>query len=160
VFDRPTSAGGYFPSAPLVGAEATLHNFFGKGFALAIDGGYGWTSSSVGGLLIGAQPYEYSLITFGGALFYEWFQEGRFIPFVGIHIAFNVMNRRFTDLALAPQTYSIFTPGVLGGLKVRISKRFSVVARARVHYLLYNVDETRSLGSADFGLLLDYEFRD
>jgi hypothetical protein len=54
----------------------------------------------------------------------------------------------------------VFTPGALGGLKVRLSKSISIVARARLHYLLYNVDETRSLGSADFGLLLDYEFRD
>ena len=40
------------------------------------------------------------------------------------------------------------------------ARNSSVVARARFHYLLYNVDETRSLGTADFGLLLDYEFRD
>ncbi|MFT3708646.1 MAG: caspase family protein [Archangium sp.] len=159
VFDRPTSAGGYFPSAPIVGAEATLHNFFGRGFALAIDGGYGWTSSTVSGALIGSQPYDYSLLTFGASLFYEWNQEGRFVPFAGVHVSFNVMTRQFDDAALAKQTYSVFTPGGVGGLKVRITKSISAVARARVHYLLYNVDETRSLGSADFGLLLDYEFR-
>lgn len=160
VFDRPTASGGLFPSAPLLGAEATLHNFFGRGFALAIDGGYGWTSSTVGGSLIGSIPYDYSLITFGASLFYEWNQENRFIPYAGVHISFNIMNRVFEDQALANQTYSIFTPGIAGGLKVRISKSISIVARARVHYLLYNVDETRSLGSADFGALLDYEFRD
>lgn len=159
VFDKPTNAGGYFPSAPLLGAEATLHNFFGRGFALAIDGSYGWTSSTVSSALIGTLPYDYSLVTFGGALFYEWFQEGRFVPFVGVHLAFNVMTRQFSDTAIANQTYSIFTPGAVGGLKVRLSQSISVVGRARVHYLLYNVDETRSLGSADFGLLLDYEFR-
>ena len=160
VFDRPTNAGGYFPSAPLLGAEATLHNFFGRGFALSIDGGYGWTTGLVSGPLLGELTYNYALVTFGASLFYEWFQGDRFIPFAGIHLSFNIMSREFTDTALAKQTYSTFTPGIVGGLKIRLSKNVSVVARARVHYLLYNVDETRNLGSADFGALLDYEFKD
>jgi hypothetical protein len=160
VFDRPTNAGGYFPSAPLLGAEATLHNFFGRGFALSVDGGYGWTNSSVTGPLIGDLAYSYSLITFGAALFYEWFQSERWVPFAGVHLSFNIMSREFTDTTIAKQSYSTFTPGIVGGLKIRLTKNISVVARARVHYLLYNVDETRSLGSADFGALLDYEFKD
>ncbi len=160
VFDRPTNAGGYFPSAPLLSAEATLHNFFGRGFALSVDGGYGWTTSSVSGPLLGDLGYEYALITFGASLFYEWFQDGRWVPYAGVHLSFNIMSRQFTDSALAKQTYSTFTPGIVAGLKFRLTKNVSVVARARVHYLLYNVDETRSLGSTDFGALLDYEFKD
>lgn len=160
VFDRPTNAGGYFPSAPLLTAEATLHNFFGRGFALSIDGGYGWTSSVVSGALLGELAYQYSLITFGGALSYEWFQDSRWVPYAGVHLSFNLMSREFTDVALAKQSYSTFTPGVVAGLKFRITRNVSVIARARLHYLLYNVDETRSLGSADFGALLDYEFKD
>lgn len=70
------------------------------------------------------------------------------------------MNRTFTDTALAPQAYSIFTPGAVVGLKFRITRNIAVVARARLHYLLYNVDETRSLGTADLGGLLEYEFKD
>lgn len=159
-FDRPTNAGGYFPSAPLVGGEATLHNFFGRGFTLGIDGAYGWTSNVVSAPFVGDLAYAYTLVTFGGALFYEWFQDSRWIPYVGVHLSFNIMTRTFTDTALAAQTYSTFTPGVVGGLKIRLSKNISVLARVRVHYLLYNVDETRSLGSADFGALLDYEFKD
>ena len=160
VFDRPTNAGGYFPSAPLLGAEATLHNFFGRGFALSVDGGYGWTTGLVSGPLLGDLTYNYALVTFGASLFYEWFQVDRFIPFAGIHLSFNIMSREFTDTSLAKQTYSTFTPGIVGGLKIRLTQNISVVARARVHYLLYNVDETRNLGSADFGALLDYEFKD
>ncbi len=160
VFDRPTSAGGYFPSAPVVGAELTVHNVFARGFAVGIDAGYGWTSNTVNVDLVGTLPYDYSLITIGASLFYEWFQEGRWVPFAGLHLAFNIMNRTFEDASLSPQSYSIFTPGVVAGLKVRIAGNFSVLGRARVHYLHYDVDETRSLGSADFGLLLDYEFRD
>lgn len=160
VFDRPTNAGGYFPSAPLIEAEATIHNFPGRGFGVVIDGGYGWTSSTLAVNLVGSLDYSYSLVTFGGSLIYEWFQEGRFIPLVGVHLSFNLMTRTFTDDTLGAQTYSTFTPGLLAGLKVRIAGNVSVIARARVHYLLYNVDETRNLGTADFGLLLDYEFKD
>lgn len=160
VFDRPTSAGGYFPSAPLVGAEATLHNFFGRGFALVLDGGYGWTTGAVGGALPGALSYRYSLLTVGGAVLHEWGQEGRWIPFGGVHLAYKAMTRAFDEPGLPVQTFSTLTPGLTGGLKVRLTRELSLVARARVHYLLYTVDETRNLGSADLGALLDYEFRD
>ncbi|PZR10767.1 MAG: peptidase C14 [Archangium gephyra] len=160
VFDRPTSNGGYFPSAPAVGGEVTVHNIIGRGFGLGIDAGYGWTSNTVNVELVGLLPYDYSLVTIGASAIYEWFQEGRWIPFVGLHLAFNIMSRSFEDTSLAAQNYSIFTPGIVAGLKVRIAGNFSVIGRARVHYLHYNVDETRSLGNADFGLLLDYEFRD
>jgi hypothetical protein len=160
VFDRPTESGGYFPSAPLVGAEATLHNFFGQGFSLAIDGLYGWSAGTVTSALLGAQAYQYTLLSGGAAVLYEWGQDGTFIPYGGVHLSFNFMSRAFTDPTLASQTYSVFTPGAFVGLKVRLTHGLSVVARVRGHYLLYNVDESRNLGSADFGLLFDYEFRE
>lgn len=160
VFDRPTSQGGYFPSAPLLAAEAALHNFPAKGFGLILDGGYGWTSNTLGVPLLPSLAYNYSLVTFGAAAMYEFFQEGRFVPFVGIHLGFNVMTRTFDDTTVAQQTYSTFTPGAVLGLKVRLTRNISIIARARVNYLLYNVDETRSLGTADLGGLIDYEFKD
>lgn len=160
VFDRPTDAGGYFPSAPVIGAEVTLHNLFGRGFALHLDGAYGWAASVVSGPLLGELGYDYTLVTLGAGLSYEWLQEGRLVPFAGVHLSFNLMTRKFTDEGLPRQTYSMFTPGLAAGLKVRLTPRFSVVARARLHYLLYDVDETRNLGTADLGALLDYEFKD
>lgn len=160
VFDRPTTAGGYFPSAPQLGAEVTLHNSFGYGFGLSIDGGYGWTSAGVSMPLLGDLPYHYSLLSFGAAVFYEWFQGGSLVPLAGVHLSFNIMSREFADGALPKQSYSVFTPGVMAGLKVRLTRNVSLIARARLHYLLYNVDEQRNLGSADFGALLDYEFKD
>ncbi len=161
VFDRPTTAGGYFPSAPMVGAEASLHHFFGKGFGLSLDGMYGWTTGVLNTTFQKDVEYRYSVVSFGAGLFYEWNPEGRWVPFLGVHLAVNVMSRQFTTLAVAPsQSFTTMSPGVTAGLKFRISSRFSVLARARVHYLLYNVDETRSLGYAEAGLLLDYEFRE
>ena len=60
----------------------------------------------------------------------------------------------------APQSFTTMSPGLALGIKYRLGTSFGVLARARVHYLLYNVDETRSLGYAEVGLLLDYEFRE
>ncbi len=160
VFDRPTTAGGYFPSAPLVGGEISMHNFFGKGFGLSGDVLYGWSSGSVNTAYQTGLAYTYSILSLGAALFYEWNSQGRWIPFVGFHLAINVMSRTFTGSTVAAQTFTTMSPGLSGGLKYRISTSFSAVARARVHYLLYNVDETRNLGYAEVGLLLDYEFRE
>lgn len=160
MFDRPTSAGGTFPSAPVIGAEVTLHNLFARGFALHLDGGYGWTSSTLAAPQLGSLAYDYELLTFGAGLSYSWFQDGRWIPFAGVRVAFASFNRAFTDAALGRQTFTSITPGVAAGLKVRLTKNLSVIARARVHYLLYDVDQTRHLGFADLGALIDYEFKE
>jgi len=160
VFDRPTASGGYFPSAPLVGGEASVHNFFGKGFGLNVDLLYGWTSGVLNTRFQSNLAYTYSLISFGAGLFYEWNPQGKWVPFTGVHLAVNVMSRTFTGTTLPTQSFTTMSPGLSGGLKYRLSASFGVLARARVHYLLYNVDETRSLGYAEVGLLLDYEFRE
>lgn len=162
VFDRPTSAGGYFPSAPMVGAQVTMHNFPGRNFAVGVDVNYGWANATAVAPLVGAVAYKYTLLSVGGALLYEFNQDGRFIPFGGVHLSFNAMSRDFTstDLVLPQQNYTVLTPGAVLGLKVRVTKNVSVVAQARLHYLLYNVDETRNLGTADLGALIEWEFRD
>jgi hypothetical protein len=159
VLDRPTSAGGQFPSAPYLGAEATIHNLIAKNVGLGLDASYGWTSGAVGTELLPATPYAYRNILLGTTLVYEWLQGGRWVPFAGLHVALNLMSREFADPSLPTQSFTTLTPGIAGGLKFRISKKVGLVARARLHYLLYNVDETRSLGTADFSLMLDYEFR-
>ncbi|MEW6434176.1 MAG: caspase family protein [Myxococcota bacterium] len=160
VFDRPTGSGGQFPSAPYVGAEATIHNLIAKGVGLGLDASYGWTSGVVGSDLLPSTPYSFTNVLFGTTLLYEWLQEGRWVPFAGVHLGLNLMSRSFEDPSLPRQSYTTLTPGVVGGLKLRITKTVGLVARARVHYLLYNVDETRSLGTADLGLMIDWEFRE
>lgn len=161
IFDAPTSAGGLFPSAPLVGGEATVHNFFGRGFAWSFDGQYGWSTGVVASARLGAPAsYRYSLVNVGTSILFEWNQDGSWVPFLGARLGLNLMNRQFDDPLFPQQAFTTMTPGVVGGLKYRIGRSFGVVARGRVHYLLYNVDETRNLGFAEVGLLLNYEFRD
>lgn len=161
IFDAPTTSGGLFPSAPLVGGEATAHNFFGRGFAWSFDGQYGWSTGVVASARLGTPAsYRYSLINVGTSILFEWNQDGSWVPFLGARLGLNLMNRQFDDPIFPQQGFTTMTPGVVGGLKYRIGRSFGIVARGRVHYLLYNVDETRSLGFAEVGLLLNYEFRD
>ncbi len=157
VFDKPLEAGGYFPSAPLFGLDVTFHNAFGRGWSFALDGAFGFTS---GKLLIGGAellPYKYSALILGLSGICEW-PEGWWVPFIGIRLALNIMNREFPGSGLPNQGYAIFVPGLVLGMKVRFSTRWSFVARARINYLLYTIDSTRSLGSAEFAGLFNYEF--
>lgn len=161
IFDAPTNAGGLFPSAPMVGGEATVHNFFGRGFAWSFDGQYGWSTGVVTSPRLGTPAgYRYSLVTVGTSLFHEWNEEGTWVPFVGARLSLSLMNREFDEPLFPRQGFTTMSPGVVAGVKYRLGRSFGVVARGRVHYLLYNVDETRSLGFAEVGLLLNYEFRD
>jgi hypothetical protein len=161
VLDAPTSAGAPFPSTPMVGGEATVHNFFGRGFAWSLDGQYGWSSGVAVSSRLGLPAaYRYSLISVGTSLLYEWNQDDTWVPFLGARLGVNMMNREFDEAIFPRQGFTTISPGIAAGLKLRIGRNVCVVARGRMHYLLYNVDESRSLGLADVGLMLNYEFRD
>jgi len=56
------------------------------------------------------------------------------------------MNRTFDDPTLPAQQFSTLSPGIVGGLKLHLVGELGLIVRGRVHYLLYNVDENRSLG--------------
>ena len=160
IFDAPTTAGGYFPSAPLIGGELSLHNVLTRGLQLSFDASYGWASGNVSTMLLPTLAYRYSLVTLGGSALYEFRQQTNWVPFAGLRVGLNLMSREFSEPALPKQTYTTMSPGLVAGLKYRISTNFSVMARGRLHYLLYNIDETRNLGYAEAGLLLQYEFRE
>jgi hypothetical protein len=157
VFDKSLEQGGYFPSAPQFGLDVTFHNAFGRGWSFGMDGTYGWSSGS---LLIGGVdliPYSYNQLVVGVTALKEW-PEGFLVPFVGVRLALDIMSRSFPNTDLPGQSYETFMPGLVVGLKIRFTKRWSIVARGRLNYLLYNVDNTRSLGSAELAGLINYEF--
>ena len=54
------------------------------------------------------------------------------------------------------QFFSTLSPGVVGGA-ASASCSTSVVARGRLHYLLYNVDEDRSLGYWELAAMVSYD---
>ncbi len=158
VFDQPLSNGGTFPSAPVVGIDATFHNAFGKGFGIGIDGLYGFANGilKTGALTTG---YRYSLLSVGSSVLYEW-PDSTWVPFLGIRLGLNIMGREFPGSGLPAQNYQTFSPGAVVGLKLRISKSVSISVRGRLHYLLYNVDQVRNFGYLELASVLNYEFRD
>lgn len=150
---------GVFPSAAFVGGQVTIHNLLTRGLSVGVDGGYGFIGAKAHVPLLGDLAYDYSRVSVGAALFYEFFPDGRWIPFAGLHVAVEVMSRTFKDEAYAVQTYTTIAPGAVAGLKVRLIGGFSVLGTARVHYLRYDLDAVRNLVSADFQLSFNYEFR-
>ncbi len=157
VFDQPLSQGGTFPSSPVVGIDSTFHNAFGKGFGVGIDGLYGFSNGILKTGLLTA-PYRYSLLSVGSAVLYEW-PDGRWVPYLGVRLGLNIMGREFPGTGLPAQSYQTFSPGVVVGLKVRISRSFSISVRGRLHYLLYNIDQMRNFGYLELASVLNYEFR-
>lgn len=150
---------GVFPHAAFVGGQVSLHNLFTRGLALGVDAGYGFIGAKTTVPFKGELAYDYSRVSVGAALFYEFFPDGRWIPFVGVHVSVEVMSRDFKDDGYPVQRYTTIAPGAVAGLKVRLTGGFSVLATSRVHYLRYELDGGRNLVSADFQLSFNYEFR-
>ena len=79
-------------------------------------------------------PSEFAELNLGTSLFAEWpLLGGRLTPFVGGRLAYLLMSRKFEgEAAVIPDQYlSTFSPGVLGGLQLRLGAGFSATARAR-----------------------------
>ena len=101
-------------------------------------------------------PYRFSELTTGTSILVEW-PEGAWVPYFGARLAMVFMSRQFDDHTLPHQTFYTFTPGLVGGLKLRLSKHWGIAARGRIHYLFYNIEQNRSLGYWELATLLSYE---
>ncbi len=77
---------------------------------------------------------------------------------MGGRLALLLMNRTFHDDAFPAQFYSTLSPGLVAGAAYHFSRTTSVVARGRLHYLLYNVDGNRSLGYWELATMVSYDF--
>jgi len=103
-------------------------------------------------------PFKFSEMSLASSLMVEW--PGRVVtPYVGGRLAMLLMGRTFTDeSAMYPaQFFSTLSPGLVGGAAFRIMKNTSLVARGRLHYLLYNIDEDRSLGYWELAGMVSYD---
>jgi hypothetical protein len=157
-FDAPTRDG-LFPPAGLLGAELELRDFFRRGWVVGADVAAGGARASLtrpGGV---ALPFRFAELTGGASLFREWPLGGRRLSlFVGGRVALMLMTRTFEAAELPHQSFSTFSPGLAGGLRYRLAGGLGAVARARIHYLLYNVEANRSLGYWELAAALSYEF--
>ncbi len=159
VLDRPTDQGGQVPSSPALGGEVTLHNLITRGVGLGLDASYAWSPGVVRTALLPSTSYDFTTLRLGASVLSEWLQEGRWVPFASAHVALLLMARSFGDPTLPRQAYTALTPGLAAGVKLRITPAVGVIARARLHALVLDIDGPRATAVADVGLLLAWEFQ-
>jgi hypothetical protein len=142
----------------MLGLELEVRDFFRRGWLWGLDFAAGSSHGQVDryGTLL---PFQFSELTAGTTLAAEWrLGHGDLALFTGLRLAIVVMNRKFDDPTLADQFFATFTPGLVAGMRYRLSRSFAVLVRGRVHYLLYNVDENRSLGYWELYAGMAYDF--
>ncbi|HVV52937.1 MAG TPA: caspase family protein [Polyangia bacterium] len=153
VFEAPEGAG-LFPATGLVDVDVALRSFLRRDWVLGFDVAGGGTNSVVAS--VGA-PFHFTEVSLASSLTVEW--PGRTLtPFVGGRLALLLMNRTFEGNAFPAQFFSTLSPGLVAGAAYHLSRSTSVVARGRLHYLLYNVDGNQSLGYWELATMVTYDF--
>lgn len=158
VFRAPSAD--LFPAAGILGAEVALRDFFRRDWIWAFELGAGGARSQVV-LPSATLPYDFSQLTLASSLLAELprLSIGPLEPFIGFRVALLLMTRRFDQAVLPEQFFATVSPGLVGGVTWRVADAWALLGRARVHYLLYNVDDSNhSLGTWDATLLLQYDF--
>src|SRR5262245_11537344 len=152
VFAAPSGAS-LFPPTGMLAVDLSLRNFLRKDWVWSLDLAAGSTDGVVA--TVGA-PFKFSEVSLASSLTVEW--PGRVVtPYVGGRLAMLLMGRTFTDEIYPPQFFSTLSPGIVGGAAFRVMNHTSLVARGRLHYLLYNIDEDRSLGYWELAAMVSYD---
>ncbi|WAM23962.1 caspase family protein [Myxococcus sp. NMCA1] len=154
-FDAPTRDS-LFLSVGMVGAEAQLHDYFRRDWVWGLDVALGSRRAVLMLPTLTGPGYRYSMTSVGTSLSSEW-PMGPVAPFLGARMAWLIMRRDFADEALPDQKFAMFSPGLVAGIRWNPLSRLHLTARARTHYLLYNVDAQRSLGFWELGALVTYQ---
>ncbi len=153
VFDAPTRES-LFPATGLVGLELQLRDFFRRDWVWGLDASGGGASGVVV-LQSTTAPFHFSELSLASSLVAEW-PHRALTPFVGGRLAYLFMSRSFDGDAFPAQYFSTISPGIVGGVTWHVTRDFGVTLRGRVHYLLYNVDENRSLGFWELATAVSY----
>jgi hypothetical protein len=155
VFEAPDGAS-LFPPTGLLGIDLALRNFLRRDWVLGFDVAVG-SADGVAALPTVTAPFRFSELSAASSLTVEW--PGRYLtPFVGGRLALLLMSRRFQDDEFPSQFFSTLSPGAVGGVSYQMGRSTSLVARGRLHYLLYNVDGNRSLGYWELATTVNYDF--
>jgi hypothetical protein len=155
VFDAPTRES-LFPATGLVGLELQLRDFLRRDWVWGLDVAGGGANGAAPISAIASAPFRFSELSFASSLVVEW-PHRLFTPFVGGRLALLLMTRRFDEDAFPAQYFSTLSPGIVGGVVWHVARNWGVVLRGRVHYLLYNVDENRSLGFWELATAVSYD---
>lgn len=156
-FDGPTRDG-LFPPSAMLAVDFEVRNFLRRGWLWGFDVASGGAHGNLN--RFGAElPFRFSEVTAGTTIAPEW-RLGRsgISTFGGVRLGFVVMSRKFDDGSIPDQFFATFTPGLVAGLRYQLSDSFVLLGRGRVHYLLYNIDENRSLGYWELSAGLAYDF--
>ncbi|MCM2333695.1 MAG: caspase family protein [Anaeromyxobacteraceae bacterium] len=159
-FFEPRGSEGLFPDTTLLGAELAARDDLGHGLAWGLDLSLGGASGSL--RLPGLEPIQMRAteVALGASLWRDW-ALGRLTLSAGGRVAFLWLGRTFDAREqLPPQYFFTVTPGLTGAAAWRLGHRLSAVARVRVSWLFYNVDQNRSLGYADALLGVEYALSD
>ncbi len=151
---------GLFPPATLLGAELAVRDDLGHGLAWGLDLAFGGGNGEL--RLPGVEPIPVRFAEIaGGASLWRDFRLGALTLSAGGRVAFTWLGRSFPPGEDLPSQYFFtVTPGLTGAAAWRLGRRLSAVARVRVSYLFYNVDEERSLGFAEGLLGVEYALGD
>jgi hypothetical protein len=151
---------GLFPPATLAGVELAVRDDLGHGLAWGVDFAFGGGRGEVRLPDVDPIPVRFSEVA-GGLSLWRDFQRGPLTVSGGLRVAFTWLTRSFeAEAGLPSQYFFTVTPGLTSAVSWRFTRRLSGVARARVSYLFYNVDEDRSLGFAEGLLGVEYAFGD
>jgi hypothetical protein len=156
-FDAPTRDS-LFPTTGLLSAELQVRNFFRRGWLAGLDLAAGSAKGKVTRLEM-PLPFRFSELTAGLSLATEWsLLRSRLSPYVGLRLAYLLLSRKFEDRTIPDQYFSTFSPGLVAGLRCQLVGGLAILARARVNYLLYNIDGNHSLGYWELSGGLAYDF--
>jgi hypothetical protein len=147
-----------FPSIRLLSAGLTLRHFLRRDWRWSFDMAIGKESGDVN--RYGTRlPFQFSEFSLGTSLGPEWsFVEDTLKFHLGMRFAMLFLQREFEDRSIPKQFFSTFTPGIVTGIHVALSRDFFLQTRGRCHYLFYNVEENRSLGYWELTAEVIYAF--
>jgi hypothetical protein len=158
-FDAAASSG-LFPPMLLGGIEVAVRQNLGHdigwGGDLSFGGGSGTlTQGGVTGIPFNSQELS------GGVEIWKDFNVWVLRLGIGLRVAGILLLRQFQGNADLPnQTFFTVTPGLQAEVSTPIGGHFSLFARGRLNYLLYNIDSNQSLGYGEFDLGVSYAFGD
>ncbi len=147
---------GLFPPATLLGLELAVRDDLGHGLAWGLDAALGGGDGEL--LLPDVEPIPVKFVELaGGVSIWRDFRAGPFTLSAGGRVAFTWLARSFPPAeALPAQYFFTVTPGLVGSAAYPLTRHLSAVARLRVSYLFYNVDENRSLGFTEGLIGVEY----
>lgn len=150
----------YFPPSASLGLELQLHHYFRSDWMLDFDATLGGGKGEVPlSTISGTAAYKFTQLSLGSSIITQW-PMGDLVPFAGVRLSFMVLGRQFDPQVYAKEYQAMFTwsPGALVGVKWNFAGGWHAVARLRLQYLNYNIDENRHFGFGELGGMVGYAF--